>query len=254
MAKDEVELIRKHLKDLFQREHITYKDIARQLHVSEITVKRWMSGSSELSIKTLAQLCKCIGLSTIDFFKTIKVKSQETEFRILSTQEESYFIKNKDCLGFLYTLLATRSLEKTQKQLHIPKPRLYRYLKILDQMGFLTWGQDDALALIPEVAITYKRGGPLQKHFAQISRDLFFDYMFDKKNEVTTGLGVRLTEESASEVVRMIKKIDNFMLNSEVSADHPHSRTYGSVLGFRQAEEVPSYSILQEKARKGEKE
>lgn len=253
MRKNDVELTRKHLKNLFQREGLTYKDVAHQLHVSEITVKRWMSGQSELSLETLSKLCRCVNLSAIDFFKSIKTVTKESSFRVLTAQEENYFIKNKDCLGFLYTLLVTRSLEKAQKELHIPKPRLYRYLNTLDRMGFLKWGKDDIITLIPEVAITYKRGNPMHKYFAQKARDDFFDYLFEKKNEFNTGLSVRMTEESAAEVVRMIKKVETYMLNNEVDDDYPNSKRYGSLLGFREGE-TPTYKIFQEKARKGEKE
>lgn len=69
----QITVIKQALKQQLKAAGLTYKSIAKNLELSEATVKRLLSdnSASNLSLERLEQLCQCFDMSISEFMRLI---------------------------------------------------------------------------------------------------------------------------------------------------------------------------------------
>lgn len=217
---------------------MTYRDVAEHIGMTESGVKKIFS-SRDCSYNRLSAIAQAAGLNMSEVLELNN--PSEIQLRQFSKEEEAYFLKYMQCF-YLYWLLTydELDLEEAKDRLGLNQNELYRYLKKLDQFGFIRWKTNNSI----EVQKTYyiwKDHGPLvEKIKNEWSRSVLSKTLksSDPGDHFTLRY-LRLRDESYQEFIRAIndvigefeKRALRERLNYESSDIEPHRVLFTSAQG-----------------------
>lgn len=130
---NEIARLLENLKRAYKTAGIRYADAAQALGVSDLTIKRWMTGKG-LTVAALARLCE-VADTTIGELTTTADARQELP---LVTNAQAETIATDIVLGMTHYLLTRRwSAERIMQELRLDEPTMTRRLTLLDRIGVI---------------------------------------------------------------------------------------------------------------------
>jgi transcriptional regulator with XRE-family HTH domain len=169
------------LKQQYRARGIKYRDVAKLLKISEITVKRYLSGQA-LTVEMLERLCEIAELSLFDLLALAR-DADQTEQKPL-TMEQQERLAREPFLSVMYFLLRRGwTVDELQREFSLGEAELNRMLTAMDSL--------DLIDLYPYNKVRVKAGratalrGPLRRIFRSmgIQRDMAdFDPESDEMN------------------------------------------------------------------------
>lgn len=95
----EYEIILKELKKVMRQRRVTYKQIAKSLEISEVTVKRLFSAQDgSLNRLINSEICQLFGFSFLDFASSLA--NREVQVFKFSEKQELFFSRNQNYFEF----------------------------------------------------------------------------------------------------------------------------------------------------------
>ena len=183
----------KSLKKMLRARDVTYSDIAKQLELSETSIKRMFSQSS-FSLDRLNTICEMI---EIDFVDLLRVFDDEQEkITHLSSAQEQELVSD---IKFLIVALSVQNrwtFEEIITHYDISESECIRYLIKLDRLGIIQLLPNNKIRRMVAQDFQWLSGGPIESFFEQDIQTEFLHAKFIGTGEQRVYLSASLSNKS----------------------------------------------------------
>lgn len=171
------------LKEMMKEQGLTYKDLARQLQISESGVKKLFQ-ADDCSIARLEQIAQVLQIDLATLILRAQDNSEFEQFEVDAKSQE-FLQKNPLALN-IYWLLLIEELNPSEilARYKISQAALYKCLSELDRRNLIEWKAKDRVQLSTRnKPFLVKADGPLMK----IWMSRFADSIMDEVSEPPAG-------------------------------------------------------------------
>lgn len=163
------------LRAIMKAKKVTYASLAKQLKVSEATMKRFFT-ATDGSIGRVAEICSALSISFADLVE--QSKNQGEHVFTLTIEQESFFASHPNYFAFFQELLEKNLSPKEIRTKHgISQYSVTKYLRQLDKMGLIEWQPSDRVKLKVQGTHNWLDSGPLQQKFLPADNMAFLKYV-----------------------------------------------------------------------------
>lgn len=221
------------LKKCLKAKGVTYRQLAKELKLSEASIKRLFSEKS-FSLKRLEAVCSVIDLNFYDLAK-ISVDA-ETGPSVLTVEQEKTLSDNPKLLVFFYLLLNGRTPDSIVSDYKIDEKESLGFLLKLDKLKLIELYPGNKVRLLTQKNIIWRKNGPIRKKYENQIKEEFLNAPFDLIEERLLFETGKLSDGSQSV---MLKKIDRLLIEynelTEIDKALPQkkSRNTGLMIAFR---------------------
>jgi transcriptional regulator with XRE-family HTH domain len=181
------------LKRLLRARGRTYAGAAVVLGLSEASVKR-LFARGELSLERLERLCDWIG---VDFAELVaESQSVQPALTELTPEQERELVRDPALLLVAFLVLNRWSEAEILAQYRFDKPELVGRLIRLERLGLLELLPFDRIRLRTSRNFAWRKGGPIQRFFAERVLPEFLATHFDGGGERAHFVGGMLSRAS----------------------------------------------------------
>lgn len=202
---DETAQLLSKLKRLFKAAGLRYADIATRLGVSEMTVKRYLSGKG-LTLEALQQLCEAVDVTVLELARLVSEENPRSP--PLVTPEQEKRITADIILGTTFYLLNRGwQPDRVAKELKLDEVEITRYLTQLDRLGVLALFPHNRVRILRKMRSNMVRNTAT---FELVARRVHehFDRLDLSDPSVTWTHGIaRLSEASLSQVAKRLDRL-----------------------------------------------
>lgn len=194
------------LKLALRARGVTYKLLAERIGVSEQTVKRLFM-EKDCLLSRLNQICEAINLDLRDLLAYAdQVADPIVE---LSAEQEAYLRDNPGHFVFLFLLTNDYPVAHIQSVYGLSDLGVYRYLRKLEQMGFIDLEPGNRYRLKIEGRLLMRLRGPLHQLVRRVNQ-IFFDEVLERDDhpEVSFDSSYRfMTRKSLHELMNELNQL-----------------------------------------------
>lgn len=192
------------LKQILKTHKKTYADVAKELGLSEGSVKRLFAEES-FSLARLEQICLMLDMEISDLVQVMQERSQ----RITSLTREQEEEITGDLVMLLVTVCALNrwTLQDIITSYKISETQAIHYLAALDRMRLIELLPGNRIKLLVSPNFHWIANGPIQKFFHEKVGKDFFNSRFDRQNEKLIVANAMLTRESNAIVQKKLDKL-----------------------------------------------
>ena len=167
-ALNDYQVVIRNIKTLLREQKIFYKDLAKELGMSESGLKK-IFAAKDGSFLRLKQLCDAVGVSVYEMLQD--TKSLDVTF---SKKQQDEFLKDFVLFRVYWMLVYERaSTVETQKKLSLSYKDMFKFLRKLDDLKLLKLLPNDRLQLPPIQAVHWiGLGDFINKIYKEWSRNL----------------------------------------------------------------------------------
>jgi transcriptional regulator with XRE-family HTH domain len=201
------------LKKVLKTRGMTYAALARQLNLSEGSVKRLFSAGS-FTLRRLEQIC---GVLELDFYDVAKIaRSQVAKGTRLSLAQEEALASNHRLLVIFHLLLNEWTIDEITNGYRIPKREILRLMRRLHELRLIELGPSNRPRLLTASNIEWRNDGPVRQAYQPYVLAEFFDSSFEARNQV---LHFDSKELGAASIAVMTRKIDKLLSDFDELAE-----------------------------------
>ncbi len=204
--------LRAHLK----ARHLTYKDLAQAMGLSEASVKR-LFASGDMNLQRLEQMCHFLQIEMADLFKSIP--PERALIARLTHAQEAELVRNKKLLMIAVCALNFWTVQDMGAHLRINKPEIQALLRRLDAIGFLELRNDRQYRLLVSHNFSWITSGPIMRMVQGMSHD-YFDSNFEGEGQVLRILNVRIAKASQARLRLRLEQIAQEYVDQSRSDSH----------------------------------
>ncbi|RJP38175.1 MAG: XRE family transcriptional regulator [Desulfobacteraceae bacterium] len=221
------------LKKCLKAKGMTYQQLARELELSEASVKRLFSEQS-FSLKRLEEICNLLDLNFYDLAKLSA--NAEGEPGALTLDQEIALSENPKLLVYAYLLINGREPAGILRDYNVTEAESLQFLLELDKLKIIELYPDNRVRLLVGKNFVWRKDGPMAKTYENRIRREFMDSTFDQIDERLSFETGKLSEGSRSV---MLKKIDRLLKEyyelTEIDKALPQERSKntGLLIAFR---------------------
>lgn len=180
---------------------LTYADVARELAVSEATIKRIFS-SRDCSMARLAQLCE---VAQVDLGELARTTPRPTRLlRQLSWAQEEALIADERLFLVAVCALNQMSAAEIVADYQIEMPECIALLMRLERLEILELHPNNHIRLNVARTFAWLPNGPIMRHVASMAGD-YFDHAFTAPGEFMRIVNVRLSPASAAAMLARLE-------------------------------------------------
>lgn len=185
---------------------ITYAMLARDLGVSELTVKR-LFAERDCKLSRLMQLCQAAGIGFSELIEMQQRRRQVASYLPIETEQA---LAEKPIL-FRFLILLISQLDTTTIPTHLglSEVNYYRYLRELEQLNILSIGVNNQFRYTVPLPIRWRLDGPLAKTIIKINTNYLKHGLENHySGEYSTVLTSRLmTAQSAQAIKQSLQEL-----------------------------------------------
>lgn len=237
------------LKREFKSRGITYRDAARQLGLSESSIKRLFS-SSRLSLARLEQLCQLAGLELTDLVQEMAAGRRHLDR--LTAEQEKEVAEDLQLLLVAICVLNRWTFEEIVATYRLSETDCVQKLARLDRLGLIELLPGNRIRLIVSGDFRWITNGPIQRFFQRRVQPAFMKSTFSGAGEKLLFQSGMLSRESNALLIRKMEKLltDFNELHREDMA-RPLDERYGtSILIALRAWEFDAFRDLRRDSEK----
>jgi DNA-binding Xre family transcriptional regulator len=201
------------LKRLYRAKGLRYREVAEALEISEVSVKRYMSGQG-LTLPLLERLCAMIDLSVLDLMDIVR-QDQVQGADALTLQQEEALAADPFLSIILFLMLRGWTVEELQKEFELPEWEINKHLTRLDALGLIVLFPGNRVKMKICKAPKVQPGGPLMSLFDTRRRGSFLDFSARNPDLVWSFSYYKLTPANLDLLRRSMRKLMDQM--AEVS-------------------------------------
>ncbi len=224
------------LKKALKAHGLTYADIAKQIDLSEASIKRMFS-EKNFTLNRLEEVCHCMELELSDLLKLMK--EDEPHLSQLTEQQEKEIVADLKLLLITVCVLNRWTLDEIIARYKISKTEGIRYLAKLDRLKIIELLPRNRIKLLVASNFAWLEDGPIQNFFQSKVEQDFFSSKFNKANERLFVVNGMLADNSnAVFQKKMEKMIKEFIDLNDTDAGLPLDERSGTtvVMAIRQWE------------------
>lgn len=192
------------LKQTLKKHSITYRDIAKELNLSEASIKNMFS-TCNVTLKRLDAICQMIGIGITDLVRQL----DENQHKIshLTDQQEQELVSDHKLLLIAVCVRSRLSFDEIISRYEITKLECIRYLAQLDKLKLIELLPNNRTKLLIAQNFHWLPDGPIERFFEQQIQQDFLHSHFSKNNELRLFLNGPLTDASISIMMRRMKAL-----------------------------------------------
>ena len=192
------------LKRELRSRGITYAHVARELRLSEASVKRMFSRRN-FSLKRLDQVCE---LANSEFSDIARVLHQEESLiSRLSHEQELEIVSNPKLFLVAVCALNHVGFDQIVATYDISRPECIQLLARLDRLGFIRLLPNNRIRLLVSLDFSWLPDGPIQRFFNQQAHNEYFTSRFDRPDEFMVVVNGMLSRASSAAILTRLKRI-----------------------------------------------
>ena len=216
------------LKLCLKQKGFTYADVAKQLQLSEASVKRIFS-EENISLQRLDQICAMMKMTITDLSRMAE-KNQD-QIQELSEEQEAEFVKQPKLLFVAYMLLNDMDFQSIQHYYDIDELEGIQLLAHLDRIKFIDLLPGNRVKLLASRNFRWRKNGAIEKLFNEHIRQEFFQSRFAKQEESMQFASAMVSRSTIllmhSKIERLINEFNDL---AQQDASLPFSERHGCSL------------------------
>ena len=169
----DLQAILKVVKKILKARKLNYKDVAKDVGVSEISVKRLFSGES-VSLKNLLLVCDLLNISILEVASIAK-EENKTEY-ILNKAQDEFFFKHPRLYALFIDLYRRISPAEAKKHWKLSEGEFFKILRMYEKLGLIE--------LYPGNHFKFNMTGTIRALPTGKLRNIFFEQNIDFLNYV----------------------------------------------------------------------
>lgn len=236
------------LKRALRAKKLTYARVARELKMSEASVKRMFS-SNHFTLNRFEQICQIAGLGLTELAR--EVDSEKNFISHLTLEQEREVVGNAKLFLVAVCTLNHMTLEQILATYDIPKSECIQLLLKLDRIKFLELMPNNRIRLKASSTFYWLPNGPILQYFMTRAQHEYFRSRFDGPNEMIMVVNAMLSSASSAQFIVKLRKLANEF--SELHNDDKHlpigERRPASVVLALRPWELDDFNKLRRKRR-----
>ena len=192
------------LKRALKAKKLTYAHVARELKMSEASVKR-MFASHHFTLKRFEQICTFAGLGLTELAR--EVDSEKNYISHLTLEQEREVVGNARLFLIAVCALNHMTLEQILTTYDIPKADCIQLLLKLDKIKFLELMPNNRIRLKVSSNFAWLPNGPILQYFMARAQHEYFRSRFDGQNEIIMVVNAMLSPASSAQFVAKLRKV-----------------------------------------------
>jgi DNA-binding Xre family transcriptional regulator len=147
------------LKKVLKERGITYRELARQLKLSESSIKKLFT-SDDCSLKRLGEICSVLGISLQDLMAAV----HETPIQVhrYTPEQENFLVTNSKAFHVYWKIVYEESTTtEVMKQFGLSNDALFKILRSLDKQNLLSLLPDGKIKFPDRGMVFWENKGPL---------------------------------------------------------------------------------------------
>lgn len=169
----DLQAILKVIKRTLKSRKLSYKNIAKEMGVSEISVKRIFSGES-VSLKNLLLICDLLNISILEVAAIAK-EDNKAEY-ILNKGQDEFFFENPRLYSIFIDLYRRITSVEVKKHWKLTEDEFFKILRKYEKLGLVELYPDNHFKFNMTGIIRAPANGKLRKIFFEQNLD-FLDYV-----------------------------------------------------------------------------
>lgn len=216
------------LKKSVRARGMTYAALARELKLSEASVKRMFSRGTF----TLARIEEILAALELDLHEILRmVRSAASEPAELTNEQEAAFAKDERLLSVFWLVQNDWRFEQILERFAISRAELTLALARLEKLRLIDWGARERLRLRVSKDFQWRAGGPVKKAYGRRVIGEFLQGRFSDPLECLRFESRALSAESAGVLKRRLERLlAEFNELAEIDAAVPAGRRIGVAL------------------------
>ena len=192
------------LKKALKAHGKTYADVARQLDLTEASVKRIFS-EKHLSLQRLDRICQMLDMEITDL---VMMMSENTSRTTQLTQEQEQEIANDVELLLVAVCVLNRwAMEEIMQHYDISETCCIRHLAKLDRLKIIELLPKNRVKLRVAPNFSWLENGPIQRFFREKVESDFFNSRFDRDTEQMIVINGMLSRNSNAVFQRKMERL-----------------------------------------------
>ena len=160
------------LKKALKAHGLTYADVARQLELTEASVKRLFSQRS-FSLHRLDRVCQLMSMEISDLVQLMK-ETGERRLSELSEDQEREIVGDTELMLVTLCALNRWTVEDILARYDLPQTRVVSKLARLDRLRIIELLPHNRVKLLVAPNFNWRKNGPIQRFFQQKVEAEFF--------------------------------------------------------------------------------
>ena len=172
----------------------TYRDVAEALNLSEASIKRMFSQSSDapMSLERLVQLSHFLGFSLAEL--TQEASLSNARLNTLTLEQEKEVISDPELLIIAVCAVNQWSMNDILEHYHLSEAVCIKHLLKLDQLRLITLLPGNRIRLNISRDFDWIPGGPIRTYFREVGMPDFLNARFHHEGETFNFTHGMLTE------------------------------------------------------------
>lgn len=192
------------LKRALRSRKLTYAHVARELRMSEASVKRMFS-SRHFTLDRFEQICQMAGLGLTELAR--EVDSEKNYISHLTLEQEREVIGNPRLFLMAVCALNHLTLEQIVATYDVPKAECIQLLLKLDRIQFLELMPNNRIKLKVTPNFSWLPDGPILQYFMSRAHKEYFRSRFDKPGEAVIVMNAMLSPASSAQIILKMRKL-----------------------------------------------
>jgi transcriptional regulator with XRE-family HTH domain len=202
----EVAVLTEALKRALKQRRLNYADVAKELKLSQASVKRLFSKGG-FTLERFEQVCALAG-TTLGGLARETVRGNDVVSQ-LEPEQERAIMSDRKLLLMAVCVLNHLSLEEIVAGYQITKAEGVKLLLQLEKIRFLELLPENRVRLLVTHTFSWLPNGPIQQYFKARAQNEFFRARFDRENEVMLLVNGLLSSGTQSVLASRLKRMAN---------------------------------------------
>ena len=191
------------IKSVLRARHLTYRELARSIGVSEATVKRDLSRGN-FSLRRLDQICSVLELTLSDLLQAPKGLELVTQ---LSEAQEVALASHPKILVVTYLLVNDWRFQDIISAFQIDENDLVDILLRLDRLKIIEYRPPHRVQKLTARNFSWRKDGPVHKFFVNRFVPEYFQSAFEGQGDALRFVGGTLSPESLSQFKSSLERL-----------------------------------------------
>ena len=208
------------LREILRNKRITYATLAKQLGLSESSLKRNFS-HQDMSLSRLGQICE---LASIEFADIINhIENNRQRFSQFTKEQEIALAKDIKLLMMAYFLSVGMKFEDILSDYDITEAEGIALLTQLDRIGILELLPGNRVRVLFDRNFSWHPRGPIARFFEKYIQAEFFNTTFENSDDLRVVCNGNLTQASLEECqdkLNRVKREIDLLIDKEAKIPH----------------------------------
>ena len=225
-----IEIIKAELKS----QDLSYADLARELELSESSVKRMLAPGGEMPLSRVDEICRVL---KTDFAELSRRLAEHRPLRMqLSLEQERAVVADAKLLLMAICCLSQWTYEQVLASYRVSAAEATRYLVELDRLGIIELKPLNRYKLRVAKTFRWRPNGPVMHFFRERVMNEYFAGGFDGETELLMLVHGELGHGMARELVERLQRVAQefarqHLLDQKLPDDQ--KKPYTLVMGMR---------------------